>query len=262
MIFFSTAKYLKYILLSRHRNGYGIHSQFAFNLVSRVFRNKIDPDIVISIEKVRKRMISDRRSINIKDLGSGSKKLKTNLRQVSDIAKYSPVQKKYGVLLSNMAAEFGEPLILEFGTSLGISTMYLAASCTSAIVNTVEGSPALAEIAKENFKEAGIKNIEVFKGSFDEVLPVIINSNIKPGLVFIDGNHRKEPVISYFTQIAEISDNKTVIIIDDINYSREMEEAWNEIKSFEKVTLTVDIFRMGIVFFREGISHNDYIIRY
>ena len=262
LIFYRIAKYLKYILLSRHRNGYGIHSPFAFDLVSRVFRNKINPDIVFSIEKVRRRMISDRRSINVKDLGSGSRKINTSLRQVSDIAKYSPVPKKYGVLLSNMAAEFGEPLIVEFGTSLGISTMYLAVSCTNAIVNTVEGCVATAEIAKENFKEAGIKNIEVLTGSFDEVLPVIINSNIKPGLVFIDGNHRKEPVISYFTQIAEISDNKTVIIIDDIYYSREMEEAWNEIKQFEKVTLTVDIFRMGIVFFREGMSHNNYIIRY
>ena len=181
---------------------------------------------------------------------------------MSDIARYSSVPAKYGVLLSNIAAEFGEPLIIEFGTSFGISTMYMAATCTCAIVNTVEGCPATSDIARENFKEAGIKNIEVFTGSFDEVLPVIINSNNKPGLVFIDGNHRKEPVINYFNQIAEISDNKTVIIIDDIYYSREMEEAWNEIKRYEKVYLTVDIFRMGIVFFREGINHNNYIIRY
>jgi predicted O-methyltransferase YrrM len=262
MIFFRATKYLKYILLSKHRKGHGIHSPFVFDLVSRIFRNKIDPDIVCSIEKVRKKLISDRRSIIVKDLGSGSGLLKTNLRRVSDIARYSSVPAKYGVLLSNIAAEFGEPLIIEFGTSFGISTMYMAATCTGAIVNTVEGCPATSDIARENFKEAGIKNIEVFTGSFDEVLPVIINSNNKPGLVFIDGNHRKEPVINYFNQIAEISDNKTVIIIDDIYYSREMEEAWNEIKRYEKVSLTVDIFRMGIVFFREGINHNNYIIRY
>ncbi|MCX6325419.1 MAG: class I SAM-dependent methyltransferase [Bacteroidia bacterium] len=262
MIFFRATKYLKYILLSRHRKGHGIHSPFVFDLVARVFRNKIDHNIVCSIEKVRKRMISDRRSIAVKDLGSGSEKLKTNLRKVSDIARYSPVPGKYGILLSNMAAEFGEPLIVEFGTSLGISTMYMAAAYTGAIVNTVEGCPATAEIAKENFKEAGLNNIKIFTGSFDEFLPVIINYNIKPGLVFIDGNHRKEPVINYFNQIAKISDNKTVIIIDDIYYSREMEEAWNEIKRNDKVSVTIDIFRMGFVFFREGINHNDYIIRY
>jgi predicted O-methyltransferase YrrM len=145
---------------------------------------------------------------------------------------------------------------------LGISTMYMAASCEGARVNTVEGCPEIAEIAKVNFKKAGIKNIKVFTGSFDDVLPVIINSNNKPGLVFIDGNHRKEPVIKYFFQIAKISDSKTVIIIDDIYNSSEMEEAWNEIKTNKSISLTIDIFRMGIVFFREGINHHNYIIRY
>ena len=121
-------KYLKYILLSGHRKGHGIHSPFVFDLVSRVFRNKVDPDIVFTIEKTRKKMILDNRSILVTDLGSGSDLSKTNLRRVSEIARYSPVPGKYGKLLSKMADEFGEPLIIELGTSLGISTMYMAAS--------------------------------------------------------------------------------------------------------------------------------------
>lgn len=255
-------KYLKYILLSRHRKGHGIHSPFVFDIVSRIFRNKIDPEVVSYIEEVRKRMISDRRIIPVNDLGAGSEKMKSKFRKVSDIAKYSSVSGKYGVLLSNLATEFGAPLIVELGTSLGISTMYLASTCTGTEVKTIEGSPSVSEIATENFKDSGNKNIEVLTGSFDAVLPVILKSTIKPGLVFIDGNHRKEPVMNYFTQIAEISGSKTVIIIDDIYYSEEMEDAWKQIKRFDKVTVTIDIFRMGIVFFREGISHNDYIIRY
>jgi len=262
MIFFRASKYLKYILISRHKTGHGIHSPFVFDLVSRVFRNKIDHDIVSNIEKVRKRLISDRRSIIVKDLGAGSEKLKTQLRKVSDITRYSPVTKKYGVLLSNLAAEFGKPFIIEFGTSFGISTMYMASACPDAVIFTMEGCPATAEMAYQSFEETGLNNIKVFIGSFDEILPEIANSAVKPGLVFIDGNHRKEPVLNYFNRIAEISDNKTVIIIDDIYYSKEMEEAWNEIKRYEKVSVTVDILRMGIVFFRAGIKHNSYIIRY
>ena len=94
MIFFTASKYLKYILLSRHKKGHGLHSPFIFDLVSRVFRNKIDNDIVCSIRKVRKRLISDRRSIIVNDLGAGSEKFKTNIRKVSDIARYSPVPAK------------------------------------------------------------------------------------------------------------------------------------------------------------------------
>ena len=85
-------------------------------------------------------------------------------------------------------------------------------------------------------------------GSFDDIIPDFQIQGVKPGLIFIDGNHRKEPVINYFNQMAEMSDSNTVIIIDDINYSREMAEAWNEIKLHEKVSVTIDIFRMGICF--------------
>jgi predicted O-methyltransferase YrrM len=262
MIFFRVIKYLKYIVLSRNRKGHGIHSPFVFDLVSRVFRNKIEPGIVSSIEKVRKKLISDRRTIAVRDLGSGSASVRTNIRKVSEIARCSPVSKKYGMLLFRIAAEFGKPLIVEFGTSFGISTMYMASSCPDTMVFTMEGCPSSAEIARQNFTEARLENIKVFTGSFDESLPEIISTGRRPGLVFIDGNHRKEPVLSYFYRMAGISDSKTVIIIDDIYFSKEMEEAWNEIKECDKVSLTVDIFRMGLVFFRNGINDYDYKIRY
>jgi predicted O-methyltransferase YrrM len=262
LIFFRVAMYLKYLIVSKNRIGHGIHSPFVFDLVSRVFRNKTDPDVVYSVEYVRKRLENDKRIIDVKDLGSASAVQEKKLKKVSDIARFSPVPKRYGILLANMAAEFGKPLIVEFGTSFGISTMYMAASCTEASVLTMEGCPATAEIAGKNFEEAGLKNIKLLVGPFLENLTEIINEKIKPGLVFLDGNHRKKPVLDYFEKIADISDNNTVLIIDDINYSREMKEAWKEIKENEKVSLTVDIFRMGIVFFRRGIGRKNYVIWY
>jgi predicted O-methyltransferase YrrM len=262
MIFSRAAKYLKYSLLSRHKRGHGIHGPFVFDLVSRLFHNKIDPEIIRNIETVRKKMIVDHRSIVVNDLGSGPVNFTTNIRKVSDIVRYSSVPVKYGVLLSNLATEFGDPLILEFGTSFGISTMYMAAACPGVKVITIEGCKTISDIASVNFREAGLDNIDIITASFDEILPDIMKWKTKPGLVFIDGNHRKDPVLKYFKSISEVSDNKTVIIIDDIYNSTEMEEAWKEIQQSDRVTVTIDIFRMGIVFFRRGINHNNYIIRY
>jgi predicted O-methyltransferase YrrM len=262
MNFFALPEYLKYILFSQHKKGHGIHSPFVFDLVTKVLRNKTDDDIVRNIEDIRKRLQSDHRIIQVTDLGSGSKKLKTNKRRVSDITRYATVPKKYGLLLLNLAREFGKPAIVELGTSVGISTLYMAAGSPESMVYTIEGCPATSEIAKKNFHDAGITNIKIFTGSFEENIPEIIGSGLKPGMIFIDGNHRKEPVIEYFNKMASVSDSKTVIIIDDIYSSRGMKEAWNEIKTFEKVTLTVDIYRMGIVFFRKGMNRNHYIIRY
>jgi predicted O-methyltransferase YrrM len=262
VIFFRVSRYLQYLLFSRHRKGHGIHSPYVFDLLSRVFRNKIDPDIVLTIENIRKKSTSDKRTIYVLDPGAGSSKMKTSLRKVSQIAKYSAVPRKYGLLLASLAAEFGKPVIIEFGTSLGISTMYLASSCPDALVYTMEGSSSISEIAKENFSQAGIGNIRLLKGSFDELIPELKKVATRPGLVFIDGNHKKEPVLKYFSEMAEISGKGTVIILDDIHYSTEMEEAWKEIKKHENVTFTVDLYRMGLAFFREGMSRFDYVIRY
>ncbi|MFH0842664.1 MAG: class I SAM-dependent methyltransferase [Bacteroidota bacterium] len=255
-------KYLKYLFFSRHRKGHGIHSPFVFGLVSEVFRNKIDPGVVLKIETIRKMNLSGSRVISVTDLGAGSVKMKNSLRKVSDIVKYSSVPLKYGKLLYRIAERFGSPDIIELGTSAGISTMYLASANRGTVVHSIEGCTAAAEIAQENFKMAGISNIDLMTGSFDELLPGLTDGSITPGLVFLDGNHRKEPTIRYFNAIAAISSGSTLVVIDDIHSGDEMEDAWSVIKDHGRVSVSVDIFRMGLVFFREGISRGHYIIRY
>jgi predicted O-methyltransferase YrrM len=211
---------------------------------------------------MRMKMISDDRTIKINDLGAGSTMMKTNNRRVSDIVRNSSVSKKYGILLSNLASEFGQPYILELGTSLGISALYMAKASSEVKVRSIEGCTSTSAIASEYFSWSNVSNIDLFTGSFDDMIPTVLSDGRKPGLVFIDGDHRKDNILRYFRLITESSDENTVIVIDDIYYSKEMELAWKEIKQFDKVTITVDLFRMGIVFFRKGMTRNDYIIRY
>jgi predicted O-methyltransferase YrrM len=262
MNIYTAAKYLKYNLFSSHKRGHGIHSPFVFNLITKVFRNKIKPEVVFKIEEIRQMMISDNSRINVTDYGSGSLRMRSNLRSVSEIAKYSAVPRKYGRLLAGLSEEFGKSGIVELGTSLGISAMYMAACSSEATVHTIEGCLETSAIAKNNFNKAGLKNIKSYTGKFDEVLSEISNQQIRPGFTLIDGDHRKEPVLRYFYKISEMSADESVIAIDDIHCSYEMNEAWEEIKQFERVTMTVDIFRMGLVFFRKGMTRSDYIIRY
>ncbi len=262
MNFTGALKFLKYKLFSRHKKGHGINSPFIFSLVSSVFRNKIDPLVVLKVENIRKKNLSDSRAINILDLGAGSLRMRDNSRKVSDITKYSSVPCKYGILLANMASAFGKPAIIEFGTSLGFSSMYMASGCPEAIVYTMEGCPETARIAQENFDMSGLSNIRLMKGSFDDLLPEIKALNLNPGLIFIDGNHRKEPLLRYFNEMSNSCGTETVLIIDDIHGSEEMESAWSTIRQDENVSFTIDIHRMGMVFFRTGINHIDYIIRY
>jgi predicted O-methyltransferase YrrM len=140
--------------------------------------------------------------------------------------------------------------------------MYLASGCPDSVVYTMEACPETSAIASENFKESGFKNISLINGSFDTTIPDLKTQKIKPGLVFIDGDHRCEPVLRYFNKMVELSDSSTVIVLDDIHQSAEMEDAWEQIKKHKSVTVTVDIFRMGLVFFRGGINRFDYVVRY
>ncbi len=262
MFFFRAGAYLRYVVEALPGSGHGVHSPFAFDLVSRVFRNKIDPGVVCCIEKIRRDLLSDNTTIKVKDLGAGSGIMGTDTRKISDIARYSAVTQKYGLLLYRLSREFGAPSVVEFGTSLGISTMYLASAVTGIPVFTMEGCPETASVAERNFKKAQLDNITVLKGSFDDSIPELNRRAGSPGLVFIDGDHRKEAVLRYFSGMAEMAGRNTVIVLDDIYHSEEMGEAWEEIRRHPKVTLSVDVFRMGLVFFREGITSISYRIRY
>ena len=261
MNFHQLSEYIEYLVFSKHRRGHGIHSPMAYDLVSRVFRNKMRPDIVLRIEMIRKRLLKDHTKIRINDLGAG-KTRRSKQRKVSEIARYSAINKKYGKLLFNLASEFGKTSILELGTSFGISSMYMAASSPDSTVYTIEGCSECSAVAAENFREAGLTNIIQLTGSFDTILPEVIKKRIKPGLIFIDGNHRKEPTLKYFSDLIESIDGEIVLVIDDIHYSKEMSEAWETIKYSDNVSATIDIYRMGIVFIRSNITRNHYRIRY
>ena len=188
--------------------------------------------------------------------------MKGNLRKISGIARFSSVPPKYGRLLTNMAASFGGNGVLELGTSLGISTMYLAAGQKDGKVYTIEGCPETLSVAKENFSHCGFSGIRSFSGSFDEMIPEFSKEGVTPGLIFIDGDHRKEPVLRYYEKVKKISCDDTVIILDDIHTSSEMGEAWDEIKKDRDASTTIDINRFGMVFFRKGMARFNYVIRY
>lgn len=262
MNIFTARRYIGYLLLSGHGRGHGIHSPFIFDVVSKVFRNKIDPRVVLTIEKIRKKLIAYQGVLEVNDLGAGSEKMKTRSRKVSDIVRYSSVPEKYGKLLANMSQAFSGDMVLELGTSAGISTMYLASAAPGIKVLTMEGCTSTAAVAEGSFKEAGLSSIRILKGSFDDLLPDVAAEGVVPGLVFIDGDHRRDSVLRYFDRIAAMSDSNTVVMIDDIYWSREMAGAWDEIKKDDRVSATIDIFRMGIIFFRKGLSRDDYVIRY
>jgi predicted O-methyltransferase YrrM len=254
------AKYLKYNSLKS--NAHGIHSPFVFDLYNHTIKNKTNYYAYSLIEGIRESLLKDKRSIHVKDLGAGSGSGLGSQRTVKQIASTSVKNTRYSQLLFRIADHFQPKTILEIGTSLGISTMYLAIARSKSQVITIEGSPEIRQIALDNFKNAQLSNIRSIEGNFDLVLPEILSETEALDLVFFDGNHRKAPTLEYFELCLTKATNESVFIFDDIYWSREMSEAWDSIKAHPRVTVTIDLFQMGIIFFRKEQAKQHFVLAF
>lgn len=241
-----------------------MHSPFVFNLLKDVFYQEQDlsPDIQ-KIEKRRSELLRDHHSISVTDLGAGAGKWGTSERKISDIAHNSLKRKKYAQLIHRIVHHFQPQTILEFGTSLGVTTAYIGQGYPDGQVVTIEGCPNIAQVARETFRKTDTKNIRSYTGNFDDVLPEVLMNHPVLDIVFIDGNHSYAPTIRYFEQTLPHASNHTIFIFDDIHWSEEMEKAWHEIQKHPKVTISIDIYEMGFVFIRnENKAPEHFTIKY
>lgn len=251
-------RYLKYLFTSQ--NNSSLHSPHVYEFVTNIVYQKTKNNSVREIKKLRSLLYNRNEYIFITDFGAGSTINKSKKRKIKDIAKNSSKNSKYGELLYRIVEFYKPKKILELGTSFGISTCYLAKGNINSRLQTFEGCPSTAKIAQQNFKQLEIKNTDIIVGDFKNTLAKNINTDID--LAFVDGNHNKQSTIEYFEIILKKSNNKTILVFDDIHWSSEMEQAWKHIKESKKTTVTIDLFFIGIVFLDKKLSKEDYIIRF
>lgn len=255
--------YLRYLVSASNGKGHGIHSPFVFDFVTEVLNGKTQPDVFRRIESLRRDLRRDDRRVTVEDFGAGSAIDPSTERRVGDIARHAAKPAKYGRLLHQIAHHYGCRRVLEIGTSLGLSTAYLASAEGVEEVITLEGVPGIVELARENFAKLTLGNATVVEGRFEDTLQGVLDSQPPHDLVFFDGNHRKEPTLRYFGQCLDKARETDIFVFDDIHWSREMEEAWEAIRSHDRVACTIDLFFVGIVFFRsEFRERQSFTIRY
>lgn len=256
-------KYIIYYLHAANSKGHGMHSPFVFGFIEHVLNNKNKYEAPQQIEDLRKRLLSDKELLTIEDMGAGSRTSASNQRTVGELATTAVKPKKFGQLFYRLVKHYQPATILELGTSLGVTTAYMALANPDAQVISIEGSEAIYKKALTNFKELGLKNISAINGNFDRVLPEVLCKLDHVDLAYIDGNHRYQPTVDYFQQLLPMVDNGSILVFDDIHWSGEMEQAWKEIKKHPAVQYTVDLFFLGIVFFRKEFKEKQHFsIRY
>ncbi len=249
--------YLRYLL--RSTNHHGVHSPFVFDLVTKCFYDRTKYAQYALLNDYRKALLDNREFIEVTDFGAGSKVFRSNTRQISKIAKTAGITSKNAQLLFRLTRYFKPDSVLEIGTSLGLATSAIAMGNPDAKITTIEGCAQTAGAAQLHLQKWGMASIEFVVSEFAAGLSDFRHSAFD--LVYFDGNHQKDATLHYFDLLLPTATNDSVWIFDDIHWSADMEAAWETIKKHPRVTVTIDTFQWGLVFFRTEQRKQDFVIR-
>ena len=251
-------KYFNYWVTASNGKGHGMHSPFVFEFITKILNDKTVYPEYEKVEALRNQLLNDNRVLEVEDFGAGSVIDKKNKRSVSSIVKNAAKSKKFGQLLFRIVKHYQPKTILELGTSLGITTSYLSLAKPDGRLITMEGSTGIADVAKQNFKAIELKNVELIEGNFDHTLASVVRGLSSVDFAFVDGNHRQEPTERYFKELLAKTNNDSILVFDDIHWSSEMEAAWGTIKKNAAVKCSIDLFFIGIVFFRKEFKEKQH----
>ena len=247
--------FLKYY--SRAITKYRVHSPFVYNLLVDVIEDDRYYYAFDQLKTLKQRLLKKIELIEVLDLGAGSRKKTGNSRTISEIAKNSVSPDWQCQFLFRLSDYFKPNTILEMGSSLGISSMYLHFGHSKAKMISLEGSPEIAKLAKEHFQLLNA-NIDLIEGNFTETLQLALGKLGKIDLAFIDGHHAELPTLHYFEKILPYCSEDSILIFDDIYWSDEMAAAWEKIKSNPAVTMSIDLFYFGIVSFKKEFKEKQH----
>jgi predicted O-methyltransferase YrrM len=260
IILFRIISFIKYYLKSG--NAHGLHSPFVFDLYNDVISTNKQFYHFDFLEKLRLQLQLSKESITLTDFGAGNNGNIKSSRLVKDIAQSSLSGKKKCELLFKLVNKFQPQNIIEIGTSLGISTLYLSLPNSKSNIYTFEGSENILNIANLLFKSANCKNIKTHLGNFNHTLEPALKILDHVDMVFFDGNHQYQPTINYYEICLAKSNETSIFIFDDIYWSPDMQKAWKEIINRPEVTVSIDLFEVGIVFFRKNQAKENFTLRF
>ena len=255
-------KYLVYRFKCRGPRGYGLHSPFVFEFNRNVLNCRSEYPEYREILIFRKSLAVNRKEIRVSGHGAGSLVFSSLSRKVSEIAGNSASSPETGKLLFRLARHLNPDVIIELGTSVGFGTFCLARGAHQAKVYSLEACPQQIKIAGEGIRKAGVRNVRLIEGTFDNRLPELLNEVQKADLVYFDGDHARQSVLRQYSVCLRSAGPGTVFVIGDIHWSDGMEEAWKIMCSDPGVSLSVDLFYCGLLFFRKGMAKQHYVLGY
>lgn len=250
--------------LWKAQNEHSLHSPFVYELYTQVIKPQGFPFYAYQdIENLREMLLDNDEIVELQDFGAGSRKTKSSRRSIRQIVITATIPPKTAQMLFRLINFLQPSTVIELGTSLGITTAYLAkAMPLNGVIYSFEGASTLIQMAEKHLKMLQISNVKLIQGNIDCTLPQVLSAIEKVDFALIDANHRYKPTLNYFEQITQKCHENSAIVIDDIRWSAEMSKAWERIYTDTRVGISIELFRVGIVFFRNKQPKQHFILRF
>lgn len=243
------------------RTRYDVHSPFLSVWIEEVLEDKREFYAFDEAEIIRRHWLHARQIVDYSvDYGAGSRAGQGKRRSVQEIVQKSAIDVQAGRWLFRMVNFHRPNTILELGTNLGISALYLQGARRSARLITIEGNPEVAKLAEQSFRRLRRPLPDIRIGTFSEEIPKVVQTFSKLDFVWIDGDHQYESTVLYFEQLLPRLHERSVVVIGDIHWSDEMELAWLEIRRHPRVTMSVDLYQMGVLFLRQELQQQEHYV--
>lgn len=242
---------------------HAVHSPFVFDFCKNVLNVKYNTNRSGKIEALRKALLKIKNTILIEDFGAKSKLNNATQKSIKSIARYGAKPKKYAQLLARIIEYYAYKNIVDLGTSLGLTTAYLAQAAEDVRIISFEGCRNTSTIAEENFEKLGVNNVEFKIGNIDDTLPLYLKSlDFKIDFMFFDANHQYQATVNYFNWALDHTHLGTCFVFDDIYWSDDMKKAWTEIKKHPQVIISIDLYQIGLIFFDNTKQKQDFRLRF
>ncbi|MGK7395118.1 MAG: O-methyltransferase [Candidatus Cyclobacteriaceae bacterium M3_2C_046] len=253
-------RYFKYFL--KAIDEYSLHAPFIYEVYTALIKNDQQQDDLEVFKQVKQQLLQDKTLLEVTDLGAGSIYFNQARRPVKKVTRHSLSSEKQSRLLHRLIARYQPETIIELGTSLGLNTLYMASGNPGGKTFTLEGCPNTATMAMSLFKNFPQYNIHLIKGNIDQTFPTLLKQIDQADFIYFDANHSYQATVNYFNQALAKVNNNTIFAIGDIHWSDSMEKAWAEISMHPRVTLSIDLFQSGLLFFRPLYLKQHYILEY
>ena len=220
------------------RKGFGVHSPFVFDLITNVIGDTFAYYSFKDISLIRKKLIKKGKSVFCKGRQLTVKKA---IRQYG-------TSTKEGEFLFRLTNRYKPRKIIAFGSSLGLTPLYLSRYDSTVQCVTFESEPDFAKTAARLLKKETNSSLQIRTGSYRELACKITEKFTSIDCIIFDKNIEISDIESIFNHFLPYIHAKTFWVLADIRSSIEKKRFWEQMCRHPRVTVAVDLYQMGLLF--------------